>query len=507
MKSSSLVSDIKNLLYLTTGVSFFFFIIIIFFEFPFWIVLTVFLILQVYLIFNGLKKIENQVELVPQILSLAEQIGDGKFEGRITKINENTELGKLAWILNDVLDQLEAFTKEVKTTVEYMSRGKYFRKLQFAGMHGQFLISMRAIENAIEITENKSKEEQEYLMRSVRTLLQNMDKVANGDLTVQLEREKDDIIGTLFSGFNKVVTNMREMIEQVIEAVHATASASSEISASSDEMALGAQEQTRQTSDVAVAIEEMTKTIIETSTNVTRASEAAKNSGVIAKEGGHVVNDTIKGMNRIAEVVILAAETVKELGTSSDKIGEIVQVIDDIADQTNLLALNAAIEAARAGEQGRGFAVVADEVRKLAERTTKATKEIALMIKKIQSDTENAVHSMTKGSQEVNKGKELAEKAETALTGIIKSSNEVVDDITQVAAASEEQSSAAEEITKSIESISRVTQESASGIQQIATAAEDLNRLTNNLQNMVGRFIIASDRKMFSQSSQHLLRK
>jgi methyl-accepting chemotaxis protein len=211
---------------------------------------------------------------------------------------------------------------------------------------------------------------------------------------------------------------------------------------------------------------------------------------LIAKEGGKVVSQTIEGMNRVAEVVKKSAETVQALGKSSDQIGEIVQVIDDIADQTNLLALNAAIEAARAGEQGRGFAVVADEVRKLAERTTKATKEIAAMIKQIQKDTEGAVISMKLGTEEVERGKSLADKAGQSLNQIISSADEVVDIVTQVAAASEEQSSAAEQISKNVEAISSVTNESAIGVQHIARAAEDLNRLTVNLHEMISRFKI-----------------
>ena len=162
-------------------------------------------------------------------------------------------------------------------------------------------------------------------------------------------------------------------------------------------------------------------------------------------------------MIKISEVVKQSAETVQALGKSSDQIGEIVQVIDDIADQTNLLALNAAIEAARAGEQGRGFAVVADEVRKLAERTTKATKEIATMIKQIQKDTNDAVESMQQGTAEVEVGKKLAEKAGSSLQEIIHGAEQVVDIVTQVAAASEEQSSAAEQISKNIESTHIVT--------------------------------------------------
>jgi methyl-accepting chemotaxis protein len=198
-------------------------------------------------------------------------------------------------------------------------------------------------------------------------------------------------------------------------------------------------------------------------------------------------------MNKIAEVVKRSASTVQKLGQSSEQIGEIIQVIDDIADQTNLLALNAAIEAARAGEQGRGFAVVADEVRKLAERTTKATKEIAAMIKEIQRDTIGAVSSMEEGTSEVEKGKHLADKAGQSLEQIIEGAGKVADIVSQVAAASEQQSSASEQISKNIEAISSVTQQSAAGVQQIARAAEDLNRLTNNLESLVSKFKISGE--------------
>jgi len=346
-----------------------------------------------------------------------------------------------------------------------------------------------ALEFIADVTEIK--ETQNYLSRTTNALLSQMSKFAEGDLTVSVVPEKEgDQIGKLFDGFNKSVQNIKLIVENVIAAVEATASASTEISSSSEEMAAGAQEQSTQTTEIAGAVEQMTKTILETSQNSSRSAEAAKNAGSIAKEGGKVVQQTVEGMNRIAEVVRKSAETVLALGKGSDQIGEIVQVINDIADQTNLLALNAAIEAARAGEQGRGFAVVADEVRKLAERTTKATKEIAVMIKQIQHDTSGAVESMSKGTDEVEKGIALADKAGKSLKEIIVGVDAVVDLSTQVAAASEEQSSAAEQISKNIEAISTVTNQSAAGVQQIARAAEDLNRLTINLQDLTARFKI-----------------
>ena len=174
-------------------------------------------------------------------------------------------------------------------------------------------------------------------------------------------------------------------------------------------------------------------------------------------------------------------------------------MIEDIADQTNLLALNAAIEAARAGEQGRGFAVVADEVRKLAERTTKATKEITSMISQIQKDTTGAVNSMEEGTKEVESGKKLADEAGKALKDIITATDKVLDIVNTVAAASEEQSSAAEQISHNIEAINSVTQESTTGIQQIAKASEDLSRLTSTLQGQISKFKI---READSQNTQ-----
>ncbi len=317
-----------------------------------------------------------------------------------------------------------------------------------------------------------------------------LSELAQGDLTVRMTGAYKGDFAKVKNNINSLADSFSSALSDVAAAVQATASASSQISSSSEEMAAGAQEQSSQTTEVASAVEEMTKTIFETTKNSGNAAKAAKNSGAIALEGGKVVEETIVGMNRVAEVVKKSAETVQALGKSSDQIGEIVQVIDDIADQTNLLALNAAIEAARAGEQGRGFAVVADEVRKLAERTTKATKEIAAMIKQIQKDTEGAVESMSRGTEEVEKGKALADKAGQSLKQIISGAQDVVDMSTQVAAASEEQSSAAEQISKNVEAISSVTQQSAAGVQQIARAAEDLNRLTVNLQELVSRFKI-----------------
>lgn len=337
---------------------------------------------------------------------------------------------------------------------------------------------------------DEEKKQKALILQQAHSIAVALEALAKGDLTLQVNLDNNSYLYELGVNLQKSVSALHDVIAGVRESVNATASASSQISSSSEEMAAGAQEQSAQTTEVASAIEEMTNTIVETARNSSRASEAAKSAGAIAVEGGRVVDETILGMNRISDVVEKSAVTVQALGKSSDQIGEIVQVITDIADQTNLLALNAAIEAARAGEQGRGFAVVADEVRKLAERTAKATKEIAAMIRQIQKDTGEAVSSMNAGTEEVEKGKILTVKAGESLKQIITGAKDVLDIVTQVAAASEEQSTTAEQISKNIESINHVTNESASGIQQIAHASEDLSRLTLNLQNLVSKFKI-----------------
>lgn len=344
-----------------------------------------------------------------------------------------------------------------------------------------------AIEFITDITENVKYEK--YLENNVHTILDKMEKFAEGDLTVSLTNEKEgDLISELFDGFNRTVEKIRYMVLNVTEAIDATASASTQISSSTEQMASGAQEQSTQASEVASSVEQMSTTIIETTKNSSLAAEMASKAGEIARNGEKVISDTIEGIVRISEVVNNASETVLRLGNSSEQIGEIIQVINEIADQTNLLALNAAIEAARAGEHGRGFAVVADEVRKLAERTTKATKEIADKIKTIQTDTTGAVDSINRGTEEVEKGKELAMKSGDSLKEIMNATEKVIENIRQVASANEELSLGSEQISRSIDGINSIVQQSASSATQIAGAAEDLSRLTENLDRLIKAF-------------------
>ncbi|MCA9003524.1 MAG: methyl-accepting chemotaxis protein, partial [Planctomycetes bacterium] len=216
----------------------------------------------------------------------------------------------------------------------------------------------------------------------------------------------------------------------------------------------------------ASAVEEMTMTAGEVARNSTDAANLAQETAQTAKSGQEVMEQTVDGMQQVSQAVMQAASIITTLGHSSDQIGEIVRVIEDIADQTNLLALNAAIEAARAGEQGRGFAVVADEVRKLAERTTKATKEIGDMIRQIQQDTKTAVNSMEQGTHKVVSGVELANKTGEALAKIYSMVNSTAGMIQQIAQAAEEQSVATRQIASDLESVTQTTRETTQGVTQ-----------------------------------------
>jgi methyl-accepting chemotaxis protein len=314
-------------------------------------------------------------------------------------------------------------------------------------------------------------------------------EIAANNLAIEdVEITSQDEIGKAGSALNSMKNNLRTIMQSIAGTAEHVASASEEISASATQTANGSETQKDQVHQIATAMQEMSSTVHEVSENCNKAAESAHKASETAREGGAIVDDTLTLMRSIADSVRETAKSVQQLGTRSDQIGKIVGVIDDIADQTNLLALNAAIEAARAGEQGRGFAVVADEVRKLAERTTKATKEIAEMIQSVQSETRGAVEKMQSGTQQVEKGVEVTAKAGDSLKQIIGQAEHVGEMVTHIATAATEQSSATEQVNANMEQINKLVAESAEGAQQSATACEQLSSLALELQNLVSRF-------------------
>ena len=314
--------------------------------------------------------------------------------------------------------------------------------------------------------------------------------VAGGNLTVAVAVDQR-FQGSLLWAMQQMVENLRGLLTQTIDISAGIAAASNQLHSTSEQIATGAEEVASQTGTVATASEEMSSTSSDIARNCMMAAESSKHTSVSATNGAAVVKETIDGMGKIAERVTRTAKTIDALGTRSEQIGAIIGTIEDIADQTNLLALNAAIEAARAGEQGRGFAVVADEVRALAERTTKATKEIGEMIKAIQGETREAVKAMEEGVREVERGETSARKSGDALAEILGQIHEVTMQINQIATAAEQQTATTGEITANIQQITDVVQQSARGAEETSAAAAQLAGQAKHLQQLVSRFRLA----------------
>ncbi|KAB0670130.1 chemotaxis protein [Oryzomonas sagensis] len=309
-------------------------------------------------------------------------------------------------------------------------------------------------------------------------------RVAEGDLTLHLEAGR----GGVYESMRRMVENLRQIMERVNQNAQTVSSSSETLQNTAGQTAASSLRVVGQATAVATASEEMSATSSDIANNCHMAAESSNRASATAQQGAGIVEATIEGMGRIADKVRGTAQVVDKLGTRSDQIGEIVATIEDIADQTNLLALNAAIEAARAGEQGRGFAVVADEVRALAERTTRATREIGEMIKAIQSETKQAVAAMEEGVTEVEKGTTEAARSGQALSEILGQINEVTQQISQIATAAEEQTATTREISSNIQDISDTIQKSAQSSQEVSQASSQLSRLSVELQDVVASF-------------------
>ncbi len=314
----------------------------------------------------------------------------------------------------------------------------------------------------------------------------------SGDLTQRLDYLKKDEVGEMCHAFNDFIDKLNGILATISQSAEKLTASGGILSATSEMMASNSDHIASQTATVAVASEEMAATSNDVAQNCALAADASHRANESALTGSSVVQETIAVMNCISERVKESAQTVDGLGAQSDQIGEIVGTIEDIADQTNLLALNAAIEAARAGEQGRGFAVVADEVRALAERTTKATKEIGAMIKSIQQQTREAVSAMEDGVREVERGTSEAAKSGQALEDILEQINAVSMQVNQIATATEEQTGTTNEISHNIQQITEVFQGTAEVAKDSASAASELVDLAEELKRMVGRFTLAA---------------
>jgi methyl-accepting chemotaxis protein len=326
------------------------------------------------------------------------------------------------------------------------------------------------------------------VLRSIAELKHAIQRMAGGDLTVQLTLETRDEIRHIADQINAMGSRFRELVGNVLRSTHQVATAAEELSAVSEQTNVGINEQLAQTDQVATAVNQMSATVQEVARSAASTSDATRNAQQESHTGHGVVRDTVTTINLLAEEIRSAAGAVRKLGDDSQEIGKVLDVIRTIAEQTNLLALNAAIEAARAGEQGRGFAVVADEVRTLAGRTQQSTQEIQAMIERLQAGARTAVHAMEASEVKTEEGVSMAARAGEALDSITRSVATIADMSAQIASAAEEQSTVAEEINRNVTQIAQVSDQNAAASTQTASSSTELARLAEELNGMVAVF-------------------
>ena len=312
-------------------------------------------------------------------------------------------------------------------------------------------------------------------------------RIAAGDLTTDVVCAPGDTSSVL-AGMNDMQQTLRKMIGEIVRGAEQLSSASEQLLQASEEVATRSRLQSESASSMAAAVEEMTVSIDQVAENAREAHTISVQAGDLSNRGAEVIQNAATEMHSLSNAVQSSSAIIEDLGRQSNQITSIVNTIKEIADQTNLLALNAAIEAARAGEQGRGFAVVADEVRKLAERTSLSTTEIAGMVSKIQNGTRNAVESMETGVVQAGKGVELASQAGASITEIRDGSVRVMAVVNSISDSIREQGTVSSEIARNIEHIAQMSEESVSAIQHTADAARHLQQLSSGLHASVSRF-------------------
>ncbi|WP_295463702.1 methyl-accepting chemotaxis protein [uncultured Pseudomonas sp.] len=312
--------------------------------------------------------------------------------------------------------------------------------------------------------------------------------IADGRLDSPISESGGDEVGQLLGAFRLMQEKLREMIQGIKQGTDQLVAAAQGISANSQQLSAAAQEQSSAASSMAATVEELTVSINHVADNANEAHDLSSQSGRLAQDGGHTIQASVDSMRSIAGTVQSSADRIGELGEHSERVSSIVSVIKGIADQTNLLALNAAIEAARAGEQGRGFAVVADEVRQLAQRTANSTQEIATMIEKIQAATQAAMADMDVGVRQVNAGVDLANQAGEAVVSINGSSDNVVRVVNQISLALREQTAASHDVARNVERIAQMAQQNSEAIGETVQTAVSLDALAKDLNRQIGQF-------------------
>jgi len=390
---------------------------------------------------------------VKGLMTVAEAVGQGDLTKKV-EVTTGSELGQLGMTLNNTIDRLQGLLQ--------------------------------------------TETDRDRMQHQVMDLLTVVSAAAEGDLTIKAEVTAD-ALGSVADAFNLMINGLTSLVTQAHDAAMEIQRATTEILHSSERMRHGAEQQTMQIQHASTAVNAMSQTTQRMAENADAATQTSLRATQAAIKGGEAVAETMKGMQRIRAAVQTTGKKIKGLGERSLEIGAIIEVINEIATQTNLLALNAAIEAARAGEQGKGFAVVADEVRKLAERAARATKDITGLIKGIQVETSEAVTVMEEGTREVEEGTKLADQAGSALREIqeiVKQSSVLMTDITKAA---DDQVETTQSVVTTMSSISNLTRETSQGVQETVTIIGNLADLSSRLSDAIGRFKLGTEHPMAPQ--------
>ena len=430
---------------------------------------------------KGLGLIANvksaQESAIPARDKAVDLLKSNKSDEAIDFLNSETRPAVHNWIV--AVDNLTAHQNE-RNKYRFEEATKQYNRTTIYMMILGIIAIASAVAIAVCLTSG--------VVKPLKKTVDMSNALADGDLTVKVESESMDETGQLLAAMGKMAAKLHGVVAAVKTSADSVATASSQLSAKSDQMSRGMAEQSGRASQIAASSSEMSQTVMDVAKNASSIASSTTETASIAKEGEEIVSISVQEVKEIASTVAESSSLITSLGERSKQIGEIISVIKDIADQTNLLALNAAIEAARAGEQGRGFAVVADEVRKLAERTAKATSEIGEMIGAIQSEVNQAVASMGDATGKVDSGVNDVTRAGEALHRIVKSVEGLQSMVHQVASATEQMSSVSEGVSSDVETVAKVANETSANSHEIAESASNLARLATDLQSLVAQF-------------------
>jgi len=334
-----------------------------------------------------------------------------------------------------------------------------------------------------QVSERTNRENQDAILQ----LMNELGDLADGDLTANAT-VSENITGAIADSINYTIEELRLLVGRINDAANRVTTATEIARQTSTELLTAAEKQSREIQDAGQSALEMARSMSEVSGNATQSAQVARQSLAAAEKGTQAVEDSIKGMNEIRNQIQETSKRIKRLGESSQEIGEIVELISDITEQTNVLALNAAIQAASAGDAGRGFTVVAEEVQRLAERSAEATKQIAAIVKTIQTDTQDAVSAMEQSTQGVVEGAKLSDAAGQALTEIGQVSRNLSDLIENISTSTQDQAKSATDVAKLMQAILSVTEQTTAGTERTAAAVEELSSLASELKGSVAGF-------------------